>query len=74
MQRGMRHAEVEEFPLSDTPEGGFRLDLDRLALRLVGARAFFMNSPQQPHRLDRYRRRDARHPCPLPRHRLLADR
>ncbi len=44
----MRHAEVEEFPLTDTPDGGFRLDLDRLALRLVGARAFFINSPSNP--------------------------
>ena len=44
----MRHAEVEEFPLDDRPDGGFRLDLDRLALRLVGARAFFMNSPSNP--------------------------
>ncbi len=44
----MRHAEVEEFPLTGTPEGGFRLDLDRLALRLVGARAFFINSPSNP--------------------------
>ena len=44
----MRYAEVEEFPLTDTPDGGFRLDLDRLALRLVGARAFFINSPNNP--------------------------
>jgi aspartate aminotransferase len=44
----MRHAQVEEFPLDDRPDGGFRLDLDRLALRLVGARAFFINSPSNP--------------------------
>jgi aspartate/methionine/tyrosine aminotransferase len=44
----LRHAEVEEFPLTDTPQGGFRLDLDRLAVRLVGARAFFINSPSNP--------------------------
>jgi aspartate aminotransferase len=44
----MRHAEVEELPLTDTPEGGFRLDLDRLAHRLVGARALFINSPSNP--------------------------
>jgi aspartate/methionine/tyrosine aminotransferase len=44
----MRHAEVEEFPLTGTPDGGFTLDLERLALRLVGARAFFINSPSNP--------------------------
>jgi aspartate aminotransferase len=44
----MRHAEVEEFPLTGTEDGGFSLDLDRLAHRLVGARAFFINSPSNP--------------------------
>jgi aspartate/methionine/tyrosine aminotransferase len=43
-----RHAEVEEFPLTPTPEGGFQLDLPRLAERLSGARALFMNSPSNP--------------------------
>lgn len=42
-----RGATVEEFPL--TPhEGGFRLDLERLATRLAGARALFLNSPSNP--------------------------
>jgi aspartate/methionine/tyrosine aminotransferase len=44
----MRHAVVEEFPLSEVPEGGFRLDLGRLAARLQGARALFINSPSNP--------------------------
>ena len=44
----MRHAEVEEFPLTPLPDGGFRLDLARLAERLVGARALFLNSPSNP--------------------------
>jgi aspartate/methionine/tyrosine aminotransferase len=44
----LRHAQVEEFPLSDLPGGGFRLDMGRLAERLVGARALFVNSPSNP--------------------------
>jgi aspartate/methionine/tyrosine aminotransferase len=44
----LRHADVEAFPLTGTPEGGFRLDLDGLARRLVGARALFINSPSNP--------------------------
>jgi aspartate/methionine/tyrosine aminotransferase len=44
----LRHAVVEEFPLTDLPEGGFRLDMGRLAERLVGARALFVNSPSNP--------------------------
>jgi aspartate/methionine/tyrosine aminotransferase len=44
----MRGAEVEEFSLDPTPEGGFRLDLERLAERLPGARALFINSPSNP--------------------------
>jgi aspartate aminotransferase len=44
----LRHADVEEFPLIDTPQGGFRLDLNRLATRLAGARAVFINSPSNP--------------------------
>ena len=43
-----RHAIVEEFPLTPTPEGGFRLDLARLEERLAGARALFLNSPSNP--------------------------
>ncbi len=44
----MRGAEVEEFALSPAEEGGFRLDFDRLAKRLVGARALWVNSPSNP--------------------------
>ena len=44
----MRDAEVEEFPLTNTQDGGFTLDLDRLAARLVGARALWVNSPGNP--------------------------
>lgn len=44
----MRGAEVEAFPLDPTPEGGFRLDMDRLASRLPGARALWVNSPSNP--------------------------
>jgi len=43
-----RHASVEEFPLTPSPEGGFRLDLTRLAARLAGARALFFNAPSNP--------------------------
>lgn len=44
----MRGAEVESFPLTPTQAGGFRLDLDRLAERLAGARALWVNSPSNP--------------------------
>jgi aspartate aminotransferase len=44
----MRGAEVEEFSLDVTAEGGFRLDLERLAARLAGARAVWVNSPSNP--------------------------
>jgi aspartate/methionine/tyrosine aminotransferase len=44
----LRHAEVEEFPLTDLPQGGFALDLERLESRLAGARALFVNSPSNP--------------------------
>ncbi len=44
----MRGAEVEEFALTPTAAGGFRLDVDRLASRLVGARALWVNSPSNP--------------------------
>jgi aspartate/methionine/tyrosine aminotransferase len=43
-----RHGVVEEFPLTPTPTGGFALDLEGLAARLVGARALFINSPSNP--------------------------
>lgn len=44
----LRHADVEPFPLTATPQGGFSLDLARLAERLQGARALFVNSPSNP--------------------------
>ena len=44
----MRSAEVESFALDATPDGGFRLDVDRLAARLRGARAMWVNSPSNP--------------------------
>ncbi len=44
----LRGAVVEEFALTATPEGGFALDLDRLATRLAGARALWVNSPSNP--------------------------
>jgi len=44
----LRHAAVEELPLTDLPGGGFRLDMARLAERLRGARALFVNSPSNP--------------------------
>jgi aspartate/methionine/tyrosine aminotransferase len=44
----LRGAVVEEIDLTPLPEGGFRLDLDRLDLMLAGARAFVLNSPGNP--------------------------
>jgi aspartate/methionine/tyrosine aminotransferase len=44
----LRGAEVEEFALSPAASGGFALDMDRLAARLEGARALFVNSPSNP--------------------------
>lgn len=44
----MRHADVEEFALEQTPDGKFRLDLERLRACLAGARALFINSPSNP--------------------------
>lgn len=44
----MRGADVESFPLDPTTEGGFHLNLDRLASRLTGARALWVNSPSNP--------------------------
>jgi aspartate aminotransferase len=44
----LRGAELDEVALQPLPEGGFRLDLDRLAVRLPGARAFVLNSPNNP--------------------------
>ena len=44
----LRGAEVIELPLTSLPEGGFRMDLDRLDALLEGARAFILNSPNNP--------------------------
>jgi aspartate/methionine/tyrosine aminotransferase len=44
----LRGAEVDELALEATPEGRFRLDLDRLEEKLRGARAFVLNSPNNP--------------------------
>ena len=44
----LRGAEVDVLPLDARPGGGFRLDLDRLAGKLRGARALVLNSPNNP--------------------------
>lgn len=44
----LRGAEVDELPLTALPEGGFRLDFDRLDAMLEGAGAFILNSPNNP--------------------------
>jgi aspartate aminotransferase len=44
----LRGAIVEELDLTAEPDGGFRLDLDRLDLMMAGARAFVLNSPGNP--------------------------
>ncbi|MGH7156246.1 MAG: aminotransferase class I/II-fold pyridoxal phosphate-dependent enzyme, partial [Acetobacteraceae bacterium] len=44
----LRGGDLVEFPLTALPEGGFRLDLDRLEPLLDGARAFILNSPNNP--------------------------
>ena len=44
----LRGAVVEEIDLTPAADGGFRLDLDRLDQMLVGARAFVLNSPNNP--------------------------
>ena len=44
----LRGAEVIELPLTSLPEGGFRMDFDRLDAMLDGARAFILNSPNNP--------------------------
>ncbi len=41
-------AEILTLPLTPLPDGRFRLDLDRLASLLPGARAFILNSPNNP--------------------------
>jgi aspartate/methionine/tyrosine aminotransferase len=44
----LRGAEVQELALIAEPDGQFRLDLDRLDQMLAGARAFILNSPNNP--------------------------
>jgi aspartate aminotransferase len=44
----LRGAIVEEIDLDAQPDGGFRLDLDRLDTMMTGARAFVLNSPGNP--------------------------
>jgi aspartate/methionine/tyrosine aminotransferase len=44
----LRGATVETLDLQPRPEGGFRLDLDRLDHMMAGARAFVLNSPNNP--------------------------
>ena len=44
----LRGAIVEELNLDAQPDGGFRLDLDRLDTLMAGARAFVLNSPGNP--------------------------
>ncbi|WP_428485245.1 pyridoxal phosphate-dependent aminotransferase [Rhodopila sp.] len=44
----LRGAIVEAIDLAAKPDGGFRLDLDRLDLMMDGARAFILNSPGNP--------------------------
>jgi aspartate aminotransferase len=44
----LRGAEVIELPLTSLAEGGFRMDFDRLDTLLDGARAFILNSPNNP--------------------------
>ncbi len=44
----LRGAQVDAIALTDLPDGRFTLDLDRLAAKLKGARAFVLNSPNNP--------------------------
>jgi aspartate aminotransferase len=44
----LRGAVVEQLDLDALPDGGFRLDLDRLDTMMDGARAFMLNSPGNP--------------------------
>jgi aspartate/methionine/tyrosine aminotransferase len=44
----LREAEVAQIGLDVQPDGGFSLDLDRLDAMLQGARAFVLNSPNNP--------------------------
>jgi aspartate aminotransferase len=44
----LRGAQVDELALTALPDGGFRMDFDRLDAMLKGARAFILNSPNNP--------------------------
>jgi aspartate/methionine/tyrosine aminotransferase len=44
----LRGAVVDELNLDALPEGGFSMDFDRLDAMLHGARAFILNSPNNP--------------------------
>jgi aspartate aminotransferase len=44
----LRGAEVDEIDLVALPDGRFRMDFDRLDAKLQGARAFILNSPNNP--------------------------
>jgi aspartate/methionine/tyrosine aminotransferase len=44
----LRGAMPEDLDLVAQPDGGFKLDLDRLDLMMDGARAFILNSPGNP--------------------------
>jgi aspartate aminotransferase len=44
----LRGAQVDEFGLTALSHGGFRMDYDRLDQMLHGARAFILNSPNNP--------------------------
>jgi aspartate aminotransferase len=44
----LRGADVHELDLIASPDGGFRMDFDRLDAMLDGARAFILNSPNNP--------------------------
>ncbi len=44
----LRGAQVDELPLTALADGGFRMDFERLDAMLDGARAFILNSPNNP--------------------------
>ncbi len=44
----LRGAVIDRLPLGRLPSGRFRLDLERLGALLTGARAFVLNSPNNP--------------------------
>jgi aspartate aminotransferase len=44
----LRGAQVDELALTPLPGGGFRVDCDRLDRMLQGARAFILNTPNNP--------------------------